>query len=372
MVPFLDLKAQYRAIKTEVDAAVIDVLESGHYVLGPAVQRFEAAFARTYDLEHAIGCSSGTAALHLALLAVGIGRGDEVITTPMTFIATVTAIDLVGAVPVFVDIEPDTALIDANRIEAAITPRTKAIMPVHLYGQCVDMDRIQEIADRHRLIVIEDAAQAHGAKIGERFAGSMGRLACFSFYPGKNLGAYGEGGLVSTSDAALAQKVRMLRDWGQDRKYNHAIKGLNYRMDGVQGAILDVKMRYVEGWTEARRKVARLYEKALAGIPGIVLPVERPGRRHVWHVYAIRVEASRRDYIAKAMGEAGIATNLHYPVPAHLQPCFAELGHAPGAYPISEQHGATELSLPLFPEMTAEQVDEVAAALRAATARAAA
>ena len=372
MVPFLDLKAQYRAIKTEVDAAVIAVLESGHYVLGPAVQQFEAAFARTYELEHAIGCSSGTAALHLALLAVGIGRGDEVITTSMTFIATATAIDLVGAVPVFVDIEPDTALIDPSRIEAAITPRTKAIMPVHLYGQCADMDRIQEIADRHGLIVIEDAAQAHGAKIGGRFAGGMGRLACFSFYPGKNLGAYGEGGLVSTSDAALAQKVRMLRDWGQDRKYHHALKGLNYRMDGVQGAILDVKMRHVEAWTEARRKVARLYEKALAGIPGIVLPVERPGRRHVWHVYGIRVEAARRDQIAKAMGEAGIATNLHYPIPVHLQPCFAELGYGPGDFPISEQHGAAELSLPLFPEMTAEQVEQVAAALRAVTAKVAA
>jgi dTDP-4-amino-4,6-dideoxygalactose transaminase len=222
------------------------------------------------------------------------------------------------------------------------------------------------------LIVIEDAAQAHGAKIGGRFAGGMGRLACFSFYPGKNLGAYGEGGLVSTSDAVLAQKVRMLRDWGQDRKYHHALKGLNYRMDGVQGAILDVKMRHVEAWTEARRKVARLYEKALAGIPGIVLPVERPGRRHVWHVYGIRVEAARRDQIAKAMGEAGIATNLHYPIPVHLQPCFAELGYGPGDFPISEQHGAAELSLPLFPEMTAEQVEQVAAALRAVTAKVAA
>lgn len=372
MVPFLDLKAQYRAIKAEIDAAVIEVLESGAYVLGPAVQRFEAAFARTYGLDHAIGCSSGTAALHLALLAADIGRGDEVITTPMTFIATATAIDLVGAVPVFVDIEPDTALIDADRIETAITPRTKAIMPVHLYGQCADMERIQRIADRHGLIVIEDAAQAHGAKIGDRFAGGLGRLACFSFYPGKNLGAYGEGGLVSTADPALAQKVRMLRDWGQDRKYNHVLKGLNYRMDGVQGAILDVKMRHVEAWTEARRRIARLYETALAGIPGILLPVERPGRRHVWHVYAIRVDPPRRDQIAKALGEAGIATNLHYPVPVHLQPCFADLGHRAGAFPIAEHHGAAELSLPMFPEMTAEQVDEVAAALRAATAKAAA
>ena len=372
MVPFLDLKAQYRAIKTEVDSAVIDVLESGAYVLGPAVQRFEAAFARTYELEHAVGCSSGTAALHLALLAVGIGRGDEVITTSMTFIATATAIDLVGAKPVFVDIEPDTALIDASKIEAAITPRTKAIMPVHLYGQCADMDRIQQIADKHGLIVIEDAAQAHGAKIGGTFAGGIGRLACFSFYPGKTLGAYGEGGLVSTADAALANKVRMLRDWGQDRKYHHALKGLNYRMDGVQGAVLDVKMRYVEAWTEARRNVARLYEKALAGIPGVILPVEKPGRRHVWHVYGIRVDAARRDRIAKALNEAGIVTLLHYPIPVHLQPAFAELGHSLGDFPLSERHGAEELSLPMFPEMTAAQVDEVAAALRAVTAKVAA
>jgi dTDP-4-amino-4,6-dideoxygalactose transaminase len=234
------------------------------------------------------------------------------------------------------------------------------------------MDRIQQIADKHGLIVIEDAAQAHGAKIGGRFAGSIGRMACFSFYPGKNLGAYGEGGLVSTADAALAKKIRMLRDWGQDRKYHHVIKGLNYRMDGVQGAVLDVKMRHVEAWTEARRSVARLYEKALAGIPGVILPVEKPGRRHVWHVYAIRVDAARRDGIAKALSEAGIATLMHYPIPVHLQPAFAELGHGPGAFPLSERHGAEELSLPMFPEMTAAQVDEVAAALRAVTAKVAA
>lgn len=364
MVPFLDLKSQYAAIKPDVDKAVIDVLESGQYVLGPAVAKFEAAFGAAYGIKHAIGCSSGTAALHLALLAAGIGRGDEVITTTMTFIATATAIDLVGATPVFADIEPDTALLDAGRIAAAITPRTKAIMPVHLYGQCADMDAIQKIADQHGLIVIEDAAQAHGAKLGDRFAGTMGRMSCFSFYPGKNLGAYGEGGLVATSDDALATRLRMLRDWGQDRKYNHVIKGLNYRMDGVQGAVLDIKMRHIEAWTDARRQVAAWYQEALGNTPGITLPVERAGRRHVWHVYGILVAPQQREAIMAGLTARGIGTNLHYPTPVHLQPCFAELGHGRGSFPLAEHHGAAELSLPMFPEMTRAQVDEVAKALR--------
>lgn len=368
MVPFLDLKSQYTAIKSDVDAAVINVLDSGQFVLGPAVAKFEEDFGAAYDIKHAIGCSSGTAALHLALLAAGVGRGDEVITTTMTFIATATAIDLVGAKPVFVDIEPDTALLDASQIAQAISPRTKAIIPVHLYGQCADMDAIQEIANRHKLTVIEDAAQAHGAKLGDRFAGTMSRMSCFSFYPGKNLGAYGEGGLVATGDDALATKLRMLRDWGQDRKYNHVIKGLNYRMDGVQGAVLGVKMRHIDAWTEARRQVATWYASALAGIPGITLPVERSGRRHVWHVYGITVEPARRDAIMAGLGAKGIGTNLHYPTPVHLQPCFAELGYARGAFPKAEHHGAAELSLPMYPEMTRAQVDEVAAALRAVMA----
>lgn len=365
MVPFLDLKSQYAAIKQDVDAAVIDVLESGQFVLGPAVSRFEEAFGKAYDIRHAIGCSSGTAALHLALLAAGIGRGDEVITTTMTFIATATAIDLVGATPVFVDIEPDTALMDASRIAAAITPRTRAIMPVHLYGQCADMDAIQKVADQHGLLVIEDAAQAHGAKLGTRFAGTMGRMSCFSFYPGKNLGAYGEGGLVATGDDALAAKLRMLRDWGQDRKYNHILKGLNYRMDGIQGAVLDVKMRHIEAWTEARRQAAAWYREALGNTPGVTLPVERAGRRHVWHVYGITVDPKQREAIMAGLSARGIGINLHYPTPVHLQPCFAELGHGRGAFPLAEHHGAAELSLPMFPEMTKAQVEEVAAALRA-------
>ena len=364
MVPFLDLKSQYQAIKPEIDAAVIGVLESGQFVLGPAVAAFERSFERAYGIEHAIGCSSGTAALHLALLAAGIGRGDEVITTPMTFIATAIAIDLVGAKPVFADIDLESALLDPARIEAAITPKTKAIIPVHLYGQCADMTAIQAIADRHRLVVIEDAAQAHGAKAGDRFAGTMGRMSCFSFYPGKNLGAYGEGGLVATADRALADKLRMLRDWGQSKKYNHEIKGLNYRMDGVQGAVLDVKMRHIEAWTESRRRVAALYQQALGNIAGLELPYERPGHRHVWHVYAVRVDAARRSEIIAELNEQGIGTNLHYPVPVHLQPCFSELGHKRGDFPLAEEQGDRELSLPMYPEMTERHVDEVASALK--------
>ncbi|WP_395016194.1 DegT/DnrJ/EryC1/StrS family aminotransferase [Dongia sp.] len=364
MVPFLDLKSQYQAIKPEVDAAVIGVLESGQFVLGPAVQAFEQSFAKAYGIEHAIGCSSGTAALHLALLAAGIGRDDEVITTPMTFIATAIAIDLVGAKPVFADIDLETALLDPKKIEAAITSRTKAIMPVHLYGQCADMAAIQKIADKHNLIVIEDAAQAHGAKFDGKFAGTMGRMSCFSFYPGKNLGAYGEGGLVATGDAKLAEKLRMLRDWGQTKKYNHEIKGLNYRMDGVQGAVLDVKMKHIEAWTEGRRRVAKRYQQALGNVAGIELPYERPGSRHVWHVYAVRVDAARRSEIIAKLNEAGIGTNLHYPVPVHLQPCFKELGHKKGDFPAAEEQGDRELSLPMYPEMTDAQVEEVAGALK--------
>jgi dTDP-4-amino-4,6-dideoxygalactose transaminase len=364
VVPFLDLKAQYQALKPEIDAAVIGVLESGQFVLGPRVQAFEESFAKTYGLGHAVACNSGTSALHLALLAAGVGRGDEVITTPMTFIATAIAIDVVGANPVFVDIDLETALIDPAKIEAAITPKTKAIIPVHLYGQCADMDAIQKIADKHKLIVIEDAAQAHGAKIGDRFAGTMSRISCFSFYPGKNLGAYGEGGMVATGDAALGQKLRMLRDFGQTKKYNHEIKGFNYRMEGLQGAVLEVKMKYIEDWTEARRRVARRYQQVLGNIAGLELPYERPGSRHVWHVYAVRVDAARRAEIIEKLNAAGIATNLHYPIPVHLQPCFAELGYKKGDFPNAEEQGDRELSLPMFPEMTDAQVEEVAAALK--------
>lgn len=370
-IPLADLGLQYRAIKPEIDAAVIAVLDSGQFILGPAVKSFEDSFSATYGLKHSIACSSGTAALHMALKALDIGSGDEVITTAMTFIATASAIDLAGAKPVLVDIDLASATIDPAAIEAVITPRTRAIIPVHLYGQCADMDPILSIARKHNLAVIEDAAQAHGAQYRGRTAGSMGRIACFSFYPGKNLGAYGEGGLVATDDGALAVKLRMLRDWGQERKYHHVLKGFNYRMDGVQGAILGVKMKHIESWTENRRKVAGWLSAAIDHINDIELPRELEGRRHVWHVYGIRVPAARRAAIAEQLGAAGISTGLHYPVPVHLQPCFAELGYKRGDFPKAELQADSELSLPLYPEMTEAHVARIASALDAAMRKAA-
>jgi dTDP-4-amino-4,6-dideoxygalactose transaminase len=366
MVPFVDLLEQYRALRNEIDPAVMGVLQSGQFVLGPAVESFEHSFTVAYGLHHAVACSSGTAALHLALKALDIGAGDEVITTSMTFVATASAIELAGATPILVDIEPNGATIDPDAVRAAITPRTKAIIPVHLYGQCADMDPLLEVARQAGVPIIEDAAQAHGAKYGHRFAGTMGEISCFSFYPGKNLGAYGEGGLVATGDAALATKLRMLRDWGQDRKYHHQIKGYNYRMDSIQGAILGVKMKYIEDWTEKRRQIARWYGEALQGISQVEAPLELPGRRHVWHIYGVRVAAERRAKIIETLSNRGIGTGLHYPVPVHLQPCFAELGHRIGDLPLAERQANAELSLPMYPEMTQAQVGEVADALAAA------
>ena len=363
MVPFLDLNSQYRAIKREIDAAVIDVLESGQFVLGRAVEDFERTFATYCGVEHAIACSSGTAALHLALAAAEIGRGDDVVTVSMTFVATVSAIDYTGARPVLVDIEASSATMDPALLEAAITPATKAIIPVHLYGQCADMDPIVDVAQRRGLLLIEDAAQAHGAKYNGRRAGCLGHMGCFSFYPGKNLGACGEGGAVVTDDKAYAMRLRMLRDWGQDKKYNHLYKGFNYRMDSIQAAILGVKLRYIENWTKARREVAQWYAEALAGFPDLELPRETPGRRHVWHVYATRVPAERRAGIIDTLRQYGIGAGLHYPTPVHLQPCFAELGYGQGDFPLTEQHANSELSLPLYPEMTRSMVDEVRGAL---------
>ncbi|MES1151567.1 MAG: DegT/DnrJ/EryC1/StrS family aminotransferase [Dongia sp.] len=366
MIPFVDLRAQYQALKSEIDAAVIASLESGQFVLGPAVKAFEDAFGAAYNIRHSVACSSGTAALHMALKALDIGPGDEVITTGMTFVATASAIDLAGAKPVLVDIEPDGATIDPRAVERAITPKTKAIIPVHLYGQCADMDPLLAIGKKAGIPIIEDAAQAHGAKYRGRFAGTMGLISCFSFYPGKNLGAYGEGGLVATQDDAIAAKLRMLRDWGQDRKYHHALKGFNYRMDGVQGAILGVKMKYIEGWTEQRRQVARWYADALHGMNHVEVPVELAERRHVWHVYGVRVAPERRTDIMETLTKSGVSSGLHYPIPVHLQPCFAELGYHAGDLPKAEHQADAELSLPMFPEMTQAQVGEVARALAAA------
>ena len=360
-VPFVDLSAQYQSIKTEVDKAVLALLDSTQFVLGRDVAAFEALFAPYAHSTHALGTSSGTSALHLALLAAGIGRGDDVITTPHTFIASVSAIDYCGATPVFVDIDPVSFTIDPEAIEEAITERTKAILPIHLYGQMADMDPIMAIAERHGLAVIEDAAQAHGAEYKGRRAGSIGTAGCFSFYPGKNLGAYGEGGAVTTSDDQLARTVRMLRDWGAEEKYHHVLKGFNYRLEGIQGAVLKVKMAHIERWTEARRAAAARYDDLLAG-SGLEVPKQLADRRHVYHVYAIRTED--RASLQAHLTDQGIGTGIHYPIPVHLQQAFAELGHGRGDFPHAESAADEVLSLPMFPEITPEQQEQVVTAVR--------
>ena len=359
-VPYLDLKAQYQSIKHEIDAALARVLESCQFVLGPEVAAFEQEFAAYCGTSECIALNSGTSALHLALIAAGVGPGDEVITVPFTFVASVAAVLYAGAKPVLVDIDRQSFNMDPAAIEAVITPRTKAILPVHLYGQPADMDPIMEIARQHGLIVIEDAAQAHGAKYKGRPVGSIGDMACFSFYPGKNLGAYGEGGAVTTNNSKYASSVRMLRDWGQDRKYHHALRGFNYRMEGFQGAILRVKLGHLEQWTEKRRAIVKKYNDALTD-SGVETPAEMPWARHVYHVYTLRTE--NRDGVRSALTEQGIQTGVHYPIPVHMQPAYADLGYGVGAFPQAERAAMEVLSLPLYPEMIDDQIRKVSQAL---------
>jgi dTDP-4-amino-4,6-dideoxygalactose transaminase len=361
VIPFVDLRAQYRSIQDEVRTAIDGVLESCEFTLGREVGAFEDEFAAFSGAAHGVGVNSGTSALHLALLAAGIGPGDEVITVPFTFIATVSAIDYTGARAVFVDIDPVTFTIDPTAIEAAITERTKAIVPVHLYGHPADMDPIREIARRRGLVVIEDAAQAHGAEYKGRRAGSLGDLACFSFYPGKNLGAYGEGGMVVTDNPDYARRVRMLRDWGAEKKYEHVLKGYNYRLEGIQGAVLRVKLRHLEAWTEARRAAATRYDRLLAG-SGVPTPTAQPYARHVYHLYVVR--SPKRLAWQAALLEHGIHTAIHYPTPVHLLPAFADLEYRAGQFPNAERAAREVLSLPMFPELSAEQSEAVARAVR--------
>ena len=363
MIPYVDLKSQYQSIKPEIDAAVQRVLDSTQFILGDEVAAFEREFAAYCGGRDAVALNSGTSALHLALLAADIGPGDEVITVPFTFVATAAAIIYSGAKPVFVDIDPDTYCMAPDQIARAITPRTKAIMPVHLYGHPADMDSILDIATKRGLVVIEDAAQAHGAEYKGRRCGSMGHMAGFSFYPGKNLGAYGEGGAVVTSDPALARKIRLLRSWGEERRYEHVMKGYNYRMDGIQGAILRVKLRHLEHWTESRRARAQDYRRLLAA--DVIAPVERADCRHVYHVFAVRLRD--RDAVREHLQAVGIQTGVHYPIPVHLQPAYRDLGYRPGDFPVSERVAGEVLSLPMFPEMTTGQVEAVAAAVQAAS-----
>jgi len=358
-VPFLDLVAQQRSIRPELHAAVTDVLDSGQYVLGETVDAFERSFAAHCGTRHAVAVNTGTSALHLALLAAGVGPGDEVVTVAMTFVATAAAILYAGATPRFVDVDPVTWTMDPVALEAAVTPRTKAIIPVHLHGRLANMAPIREIARRCGAVLIEDAAQAHGASDRGQRAGSLGDLGCFSFYPGKNLGACGEGGAVVTDVDELAAKLRMLRDWGQSERYRHVVRGFNYRMDAVQAAVLDVKLRHLDGWTAGRRAVAAAYDRRLA-VRGIVR-ARAAGSEHVWHVYAVR--AAERDAVRRKLADAGVATGIHYPVPVHLQPAYSDLGYGPGDLPVSERLAREFLSLPIYPELGSEQIAYVCDAL---------
>jgi len=360
VIRLLDLSAQYDTIREEIEPAVLEALASCQYVLGPQVAAFESEFASYCGDEHGVGVNSGTSALHLALLAAGVGPGDEVVTSPFTFVATVAAILYAGARPVFADIDPTTLTLDAGAFENAITGRTRAVIPVHIHGHCADMDRITRIASTRGITVIEDAAQAHGAEYRGRRAGSLADAACFSFYPGKNLGACGEGGMVVTDDTELAHKVRMLRDWGQEKKYEHVMKGFNARLEGLQGAALRVKLRHLDEWTDARRARAALYDQLL-GSGSIRIPVEMDWARHVYHVYAIRVP--RRTELQKALLAEGIETGIHYPQPVHLLEGYRDLGYSEGDFPVSEQASAETLSLPMYPELPLEAVEQVAEAL---------
>jgi dTDP-4-amino-4,6-dideoxygalactose transaminase len=362
MVNFLDLKKQYLSIKPEVDVALQRVLDSTQFVLGAEVLAFEEKFAAYCQTPYAVAMNSGTSALHLALLAGGIQPGDEVITCTMTFVATVAAIEYAGAKPVLVDADPFTYTLDVNKVEEAITPRTKAIIPVHLYGQMVDMNPLMEIARRHKLLVIEDASQAHGAEYQGRRAGSIGDFGCFSFYPGKNLGAYGEGGAVTTHLGEYARTLRMLRDWGAEQKYKHVLKGYNYRMDGFQGAVLGVKMNYIEGWTETRIAHAAMYRELLQGVEGIQLPTALGDMRHVYHIYAIRY--AQRDALQQHLKAVGIYTGIHYPQPIHLLESHQDLGYSTTDFPVAVQLGNEELSLPMYPELTTEEIITVAQAIK--------
>ena len=359
-VPFLNLQLHHQPMREQLDAAIAAVVDSGAFAGGPFVAKFEQDFATYCGAPYAVGVGNGTDALWLSLLALGVGPGDEVITVPSTFMATAEAISYCGARPVFVDIEDRTYTLDPALLAAAITPRTKAIIPVHLFGQMADMQAILAIANRHGIPVIEDACQAHGAWQNGRTAGTLGVAGCFSFYPGKNLGAFGEAGAIVTSDADFKRRVEILRDHGQAKKYFHSLIGWNARMDGIQGAVLRVKLKHLTAANDRRRAHAHRYRDLLADLPAVT-PVETPGNLHVYHIYAIRV--ADRDRVLEALTRAGIGCGIHYPVPIHLQEAYRPLGYGPGSFPVSERCAREFLSLPMFPELTREQIQTVAAEL---------
>jgi dTDP-4-amino-4,6-dideoxygalactose transaminase len=359
-VPFSNLPGQYRALATEIDREIKAVLESGSYVLGPQLAELEKEFAASTGCPHGVGVNSGTSALHLALLAAGVKPGDEVITVPMTFVATIAAIEYAQAVPRFVDIDPVHHTMDVSKLEAAISGKTKVILPVHLHGQACDMAPILEIATRRGLTVIEDAAQAHGGFYGGKALGTLGRMGCFSFYPGKNLGACGEAGMVLCQSAEDEAEIKLLRNWGSREKYLHEKRGFNYRLDSIQSAILRVKLRSLESWARRRHEMASLY-LALLKSASLLLPTERPGSIHAYHVFAVRIQ--QRDSVAAQLRQRGIETGIHYPLPVHLQPAYRDLGYGKGRFPVSEQMARETLSLPIYPEMSDGQVEYVAQSL---------
>lgn len=360
-VPFVDLQSLHSEIKEELREVFDRVLSQSTFVLGPEVQKFEREFAVYVGTAHCVAVNTGTAAIHLALAGLGIGSNDEVITVPHTFIATAEAITAVGARPVFVDIDPVSFTMDPALLEQAISPKTRAIIPVDLYGQVADMDAILKIANRHGIPVIEDACQAHGAEYKGRKAGSFGIAGCFSFYPGKNLGACGEGGAVTTDDADLAQRIRMWRDHGSLKRYEHIFPGLNMRMEGIQGGILSVKLKYLDRWNDQRREAAAFYDKALAAA-NVVTPTEMKYGRHVYHLYVI--QSDNRDALRQQLTDAGIESGLHYPIPLHLQEAYRSLGYAEGAFPVTERVKDHILSLPIYPGIRAEAVQRVASELQ--------
>jgi dTDP-4-amino-4,6-dideoxygalactose transaminase len=360
-VPFLDLNACHLPIRAQLDAAIRDVIDSSAFAGGPFVAAFEREFAQYCGSPCGIGVGNGTDALWLTLLALGVGQGDEVITVPSTFMATTEAITYCGAQPVFVDIDERTYTMAPDKLEAAITSKTKAIIPVHLFGQCADMDPILEIARRHKLPVVEDACQAHGATYKDRKAGTMGVAGCFSFYPGKNLGALGEAGGIITADEKLAEKIRVLRDHGQQRKYFHSHIGWNGRMDGIQGAVLSVKLKYLDVGNVKRNAHAQLYDKLLGDNEAVITPHTAGYGRHVYHVYAVRVQD--RNQVLQAMAEKGINCAIHYPVPVHLQEAYRFLGLERGSFPVAEACAEEFLSLPMYPELSSAQIHAVAAEL---------
>jgi len=369
VIPILDLTVQYGALKAEIDAAVTGVFAGGHFINGPNVAALEEEIAAYVGTRFAVALNSGTDALHLALRALDVGPGDEVVTTPFSFVATTEAIGIVGATPVFADVDPSTYNLDPAKLSASIGPRTKAILPVHLYGAPSAMDEIEAVARRHGVAIVEDCAQAIGADFGGRRVGSFGAAGCFSFFPSKNLGAYGDGGMLTTDDEALARRVRALRAHGGRVKYHHEELGINSRLDEVQAAILRVKLPHLERWTAARRSVARAYGAALADLGAVQTPAHDPGGRHVYHQYTIALD--ERDRVQASLRAAGVQTMIYYPVPLHLQEVHRALGYAHGDFPNAERAAARVLSLPVYPELPAADVRRVARELHEVVAGAA-